>query len=387
MTSAEIVNLPSSRHVAAAASQATAVEQARAVAEVAAAVQVAQQNPRDETRAIERMRQSCRQPALAERAFYSLPRAGGRIEGETVHLARELIRCWTNADHGIRELRRDDDAGVSEMQAWAWDQELNVRASRSFIVPHARMAKDKTTGAKKREALVDLADIANNNNSVAARAVRETIFQVIPPWFKVEAAGICAKTLQDGGGKTLAQQVADAIAHFHSAWNVTVEQLETRIDRAHERWTSQDIGLLRVISGELERGEKRVEEEFPDHVPSTQRVTAAEIAAQQPPARSDVDEQPPAEAVAQPRAARMISRAQSTKLHAVLGELHASDRAYKLRVITALVGRPVESSNDLTQDEAKVAIDTLESIAQRDNPPENLAFIVEAAESNGGDEA
>ena len=239
-------------------SQGTAVEQARAVAEVAAAVQVAQQFPRDITRAIDQMRQSCRQPALAERAFYSLPRAGGRIEGETVHLARELARCWGNTDHGIRELRRDDEAGQSEMQAWAWDQEQNVRASRSFIVPHARMKRGN------RELLTDLADIANNNNSVAARAVRETIFQIIPPWFKVEAAAICAQTLQDGGGKTLAQQVADAIAHFSDTWNVTAEQLEKRLERERARWTAQDVGLLRVVSGEISRGEKRVDDEFGD---------------------------------------------------------------------------------------------------------------------------
>jgi hypothetical protein len=104
-------------------SQGTAVEQSRAVAEVAAAVRVAQDNPRDIPRAIAQMEQACRQSALANRAFYSLPRAGGRVEGSTVHLAREIGRCWTNIDYGIRELRRDDEAGVSEMQAWAWDQE------------------------------------------------------------------------------------------------------------------------------------------------------------------------------------------------------------------------------------------------------------------------
>jgi hypothetical protein len=258
--------------VAQSITQGTAIEQARAVAEVAAAVQVAQQNPRDVSRAIENMRQSCRQPALAERAFYSLPRAGGRVEGETVHLARELARCWGNVDHGIRELRRDDEGGESEMQAWAWDQEQNVRASRSFIVPHARMAKDKSTGQKRREPLMDLGDIANNNNSVAARAVRETIFQILPPWFKVEAAQIAASTLQDGGGKTREQQIADAIAHYSDTWNVAVKQLEERLQRPKNSWTVQDIALLRVISGELSRGEKRVDDEF-----GPEPVTAAEI--------------------------------------------------------------------------------------------------------------
>jgi hypothetical protein len=258
-----------------AATQATAVEQARAVAEVAAAVRVAQEFPRDVTRAIDRMRQACQQRALADRAFYAVPRAGGRVEGSTVHLARELAACWGNVDYGIRELRRDDDAGMSEMLAWAWDQETNVRSSRSFVVPHARMAgrgRDKT-----RERLIDLGDIANNNNSVAARAVRETIFTVLPVWFRVEAEETAARTLAGDGAasKTLAQQASDAAAHFESQWNVARAQLEERLGRPASHWTVQDLAALRVLSSEFTRGEKRVEEEFP--APQHQAVTADEI--------------------------------------------------------------------------------------------------------------
>lgn len=252
--------------------QTTAVEQARAVAEVAAAVRVAKEFPRDEARAYDRMRQACRQPALAERAFYSLPRAGGRIEGSTVHLARELARCWGNVDNGIRELSRDDERGESEIQAWAWDQEENNRVSRSFVVPHAIMATDKPTKTKYRKALTDLGDIVNNNNSVGARAVREVIKHVLPVAFVTEAEMLCAKTLQDGGGKTLPQQVADAIAHYRDTWNVTVEQLQDRVKRPSSKWTVQDLAGLRVLSGELTRGEKRVEEEF-----EANRVTAADV--------------------------------------------------------------------------------------------------------------
>lgn len=325
-------------------SQSTAVEQARAVAEVAAAVQVAQQNPRDVTRAIEQIRESCRQPALAERAFYSLPRGGRQIEGETVHLARELARCWGNCDHGIRELRRDDEGGESEMQAWAWDQEQNVRASRSFIVPHARMTK--VDGRKTREALMDLSDIANNNNSVAARAVRETIFQIIPPWLKVEAAAICASTLQDGGGKTLEQQIADAVTHFRDAWNVSVTELETRVSRKHDRWTPQDIGLLRVISGELQRGEKRVDEEF-----ATQRVTADEIISRHAP----TDEPPPSEP-----SDELILSAQRKRMFALYNELGITDRDERLADASAFLGHDVASSNELPREQASRLIDYLE---------------------------
>lgn len=261
----------------AAPSQATQVEQARAVAEVAAAVRVAQDNPRDESKAVERMRAACRQKALADRAFYSLPRAGGRVEGSSVHLAREIARCWSNVDYGIRELRRDDVKAESEMQAWAWDQEANVRSTRSFIVPHAIMAGRGSE--KRRKVLEDLTDIANNNNSVAARAVRETIFTILPVWFRTEAEALCAQTLQDGGGKTLPQQVAEVKAAFADNFGVTVAQLEARLDRPAQQWTPQDLGVLRIIGGELQRGEKTVAEVFPQPSLDAELAQNAEVQA------------------------------------------------------------------------------------------------------------
>ena len=239
-------------------SEATAIEQARAVAEVAAAVRVARDFPRDEQHAFQRMEQACGTQSLAERAFYSLPRAGGRVEGETVHLARELARCWGNIDYGVRELRRDDEAGVSEMQAWAWDQETNVRSSRSFVVPHAIMAN------KRRKALTDLGDIANNNNSVAARAVRETIFTVLPTPFRVAAIDICSAVLR-GEHQANRQEPADAAAAIVAGFanfGVNVQQLEAYVALPRDEWTPQTIGALRVLGGELNRGEKRVDDEF-----------------------------------------------------------------------------------------------------------------------------
>lgn len=267
-----------------ATTQQTAVEQARAVAEVAAAVKVAQEFPRDTTKALDQMRQACRQKALADRAFYSLPRAGGRVEGSTVHLARSLAACWGNVDYGIRELKRDDEAGESEMQAWAWDQETNVRSSRSFVVPHARMVGKGA--AKKRERLIDLGDIANNNNSVAARAVRETIFTVLPVWFVVEAEDIAAATLNGSGGdKPLAAQVADMIANYGSTFGVTKAQLEAYVALAAADWTPQTLAALRVLGGELNRGEKKVSDEFGGgEQEKPGKVTADEITGQPDPA-------------------------------------------------------------------------------------------------------
>jgi hypothetical protein len=274
MTAADLERIAQPRPVTlAASSEATAIEQARSVAEVAAAVRVAQDNPRDESKALDRMRQACSQRSLADRAFYSLPRAGGRVEGSTVHLAREIARCWGNLDYGIRELRRDDDAGQSEMQAWAWDQENNVRSTRSFIVPHAIMAN------KQRKKLTDLSDVANNNNSVAARAVRETIFSILPVWFRDEAEAIATKTINGGGeGKTLTQQIADAVKHYADQFNVTAAQIEERLERPRAEWTASDLAGLRVLAAEMSRGERHPDGEFPKPQKGGGKVTAEEIA-------------------------------------------------------------------------------------------------------------
>lgn len=253
-------------------SQATVVEQSRAVAEVAAAVRVAQDFPRDMGRAVEQMRQACAQPSLAQRAFYSLPRGGSRVEGSTVHLARELARTFGNVEYGIRETRRDDEAGVSEVLAWAWDVENNVRQSRGFVVPHARMARGS------RQALTDLADIANNNNSVAARALRECILTLLPVWFRDEAEAIAARTLAgESGGKPLPQQIADALAHYEQTFGIDAARLEARLGKKRAKWTAPDVAVLRVLSSELARGEKSVEDEFP-----AAPVSVAEIASVDP---------------------------------------------------------------------------------------------------------
>jgi hypothetical protein len=186
--------------------QATAVEQARAVAEAQASVVVAQQAPRDLTRVWAQMREACSTRAVAERAFYSVPNRGN---GASVHLARELARIWGNLQYAVRELRRDDDARESEIEAFAWDLQANTRVARTFQVPHMRMK------GRERQPLIDLSDIYANNQNTGARAVRECIFAVLPDAFVHEAQQICQQTLQgNGDGASAKDQIPAMVAAF-----------------------------------------------------------------------------------------------------------------------------------------------------------------------------
>lgn len=248
--------------------QGTAVEQSRAVAEVQAAIVVAQQCPRDVQQAVAQMRESCRQTALAERAFYRFPRAGGAVTGPSVHLARELARCWGNVQYGLAELRRDDEFGQSEMQAYAWDVQTNTRNSSTFVVPHKRDTKD---GAKQ---LTDMRDIYENNANNGARRVREAIYAILPPWFVEEAKELCSRTLRDGGGKPLAQRIADAVRVFQEQ-GVTTDQLEQKLGRPSAKWTEHDVAQLGITFKSIQRGEITVEDEFPAPRQTVEEITQA----------------------------------------------------------------------------------------------------------------
>jgi hypothetical protein len=258
--------------------QATAVEQARAVAEVQAAVVVAQSVPRDVTRAIGEMRDSCGRLGLANRAFYAVRNRGN---GPSVHLARELARIWGNIQYGVHELRRDDDAGESEVQAFAWDVQTNTRSTRTFVVPHARMKEGK------RQKLTDLGDIYLSNQNVGARAVRECIFTLLPPWFTEEAQDLCRKTLEHGEGVPLLDRIANMVKAFEEL-GVTVAQLERKTGAKRGTWTAGTVAEMAIAYQSITRDGLAPEEVLGDERPVTAaEITGAAPAADEPTAAQD----------------------------------------------------------------------------------------------------
>jgi hypothetical protein len=245
--------------------QSTAVEQSRAVAEVQAAIYVARQFPRDVGRSRSAMQAACGTMALAEKAFYKFPRAGGSVEGSTIHLAKTLAQAWGNIQYGVSEMRRDDEYRQSEMQAWAWDVEANTRHVLTFIVPHAKFAN------KQVQQLVDLRDIYENNANNGARRLREAIFAVIPDFFIDEAEELCRETLNKGDGKPIEQRVEGAIAVFQKL-GVNADRLEQKLGRPRAQWTGADIAQLLITHKSIDRREITVAEVFPQA-----RVTGSEI--------------------------------------------------------------------------------------------------------------
>lgn len=237
-------------------SQATTVEQSRAITEVQAAVVVAQSHPRDKSRALNEALESCRTREVAESAFFKFNRGGGSVAGETIHLARELARCWGNIDYKISELNRDDEAGSSEMLAVAWDLETNARSSLTFIVPHLR---DKKGGAVR---LTDVRDIYENNANMGARRLRECIFAVLPPYLVKSAADECRSTLERGESE---EPITVRISKLLSAFaqiGIDKARIEAKLGPV-SHFTPVDLANVRIAYQSIRRGEIMADEEFP----------------------------------------------------------------------------------------------------------------------------
>lgn len=380
--------------------QATAIEQSRAVAEVHAAILVAQRCPRDIQAAIAAMRESCAQFALAERAFYRVPRGGKTASDISVHLARDLARVWGNIQYGVDEMRRDDEHGQSEMRAWAWEVQTNTRISAIFIVPHKRDSKD---GPPKP--LVDLQAIYENNANAGARRVRGCIQAVLPPWFVEEAKQRCRRTIMDGpldeNGKprqTLEQRVADVIATF-AELRVTEDDLARKLGRPTSRWTAFDLADLIVIGKSIRNGEVTRDEEFPpalvvpaelvgpsqpDDIVDQLQPNEAEAA---PPAadpeHTDSSAEPVAEQPTEPADERAPA-ALVNKLRAELKDLGVIGTEV-LHVMRILVGRPLRTSTDITTQEGARVADILLRIRSSDDPTRALdQVLAESKESQQG---
>ncbi|MDO3261399.1 hypothetical protein P5V33_15795 [Mycobacteroides abscessus subsp. abscessus] len=248
-----------------AVSQATSVEQSRAVAEVQSAVIVAQQIPRDMQRAEAEMRDACGRMTMAEQAFYQVKNRG---TGPSVHLMRELARVWGNVQYGVNELHRDDNRAESEVLAWAWDVQTNTRATRTFIVPHARMKQGR------RQELTDLGDITNNNNNAGARAVRECISAILPKWFTEEAQNICKNTIENGEGVPLPKRVEIMLGKFREI-GITEAQLETKIGKKRGAWDAGDVAQMGITYTSITRDGMDKAEAFPVTSSLTEEITAA----------------------------------------------------------------------------------------------------------------
>lgn len=182
------------------------IEQSRAISETQAAMIVAQKFPRNENESYNKIMTACKRLSLAESGIYAFRRGGAMVTGPSIRLAEVLARCWGNTDYGFRELGRTNNS--SEIEAYCWDMEANVKSTRTFTVKHWRDTKGGGYAIEQERDKYEL--IANQ----AQRRVRACILGIIPGDIVEAAVNACQKTLQGGDGRPIEDQVRDMLIAF-----------------------------------------------------------------------------------------------------------------------------------------------------------------------------
>ena len=220
------------------------VEQHRAIAEVQGAIVLAKKFPRDQISAMDRILVTCQRPGLAEQALYSYARGGSEITGPSIRLAEALAQNWGNLNFGIKELEQRN--GESTVEAYCWDMETNVRQCKSFQVKHERHTRK---GSYKLEDPRDIYEAVANQG---ARRLRACILGIIPGDVIDTAVSQCEQTLKAKADVT--PEAMKKLVEAFSAYHVTKEQIEKRIQRRLDSITPAQLIQLRKIYNSLKDG-------------------------------------------------------------------------------------------------------------------------------------
>lgn len=249
----QLVNNPfGDRKAVATATGVGASDQERAIQEVQAALVIAKKFPRDPIEAMDKILQMCTRPTLAESALYSYSRGGSDITGPSIRLAECIAQGWGNMQAGVRELSQHGNE--SQVEAFAWDLESNMRVTKVFTVPHIRHTK---SGVKT---LTDPRDIYETIANNGARRLRACILGVVPGDVVEAATKQCEVTLASTADTSpdAMKKVVEAFKKF----GVTKEQIEKRIQRRMDAIQPAQVVMLRKIYTSLKDGMSSPEEWF-----------------------------------------------------------------------------------------------------------------------------
>ncbi len=229
-----------------------AVGEAREIAEVKAAMAVAQMYPRDQRKAMDRILNACARPTLAEKAQYAFARGGQEITGPSIRLAETIAQGWGHLQYGMREL--SNVGGASEVEAYCWDLESNVRKSIQFTVSHVRNTK------KGSYALTDSRDIYENVANNGARRVRACILAIVPGDVVEAAEQACEQTLR-AKVDISPERIAKLLEAF-ATFGVDKEAIEKKIQRRMDSILPAQVVSLGRIYNSLRDGMSKPHEWF-----------------------------------------------------------------------------------------------------------------------------
>ena len=213
--------------------------ESQAMATVQAMVLMAKKFPRDEAGAMNKILDDCTRVSLAQEAIYQFPRGGQQVTGPSIRLAEVLAKNWGNIEYGIIELT--SDGGRSQVMAYCWDLETNVRQQRVFVTEHVR---DKRGGGKTL--LTTQRDIYEHTANQGARRVRACILGIIPRDV-IEAAVDQIYLTLNNSMDAPDEEIVKLITAFSENFQVPKNALQKRLGKNLKAATAADVLRFRQI--------------------------------------------------------------------------------------------------------------------------------------------
>lgn len=183
----------------------------------------------------------------AESMFYTLPRAGKKIQGPSIRMAEVVGACYGNLRYGARIV--STDSSFITAQGACHDLEKNIAISYEI----RRRITDKT-GKRFNDDMIQ-----TTGNAAMSIALREAIFRVVPRSL-FNSIYEAAKTTAIGKAKTMSEQRHGAFDWFKKA-GATEPQLLAFLERKGiDDVTTEDIVTLRGLVTSIKEGDITIED-------------------------------------------------------------------------------------------------------------------------------
>ena len=221
---------------------------------------LARQFERDVNKAFAKSLQHCKRPAFAQEAMYVFPRAGTKIEGPSVKLARALAASWGNIRTGFRIASMDEE--YVHLLGFCLDLETNTW--QEYPSKFKRLVQRKRDGktAWVRPDERDLRELIGRHGAICER---NAILKVLPPDLVGDAVATVRKTLELAASGEIEEDREKAlrsiIVGFHSLL-VTKEHLEDYLEHPIEAISPEELADLRGVYRSISEGNSRADEHF-----------------------------------------------------------------------------------------------------------------------------
>lgn len=226
------------------------IMESKAMQEARTEIQMAKMFPRDMAEVNTLVTQEFENFALANKAMYKFPRGGKDITGLSIRAAEALARSYGNMNFGFKILEQDEES--TNVVAFSWDKQRNVRVEREMRIQHFIKKKDGSTLKKE-----DPRDLLEHVNSWAQRGVRSTILEIVPKGLQDRAESIIKGTLERGPANIPhAEQINHLVVAF-SKVGVPKEYIEKYLSHPVAAMTPQEkVDLIGIYNSIRDRQAK-----------------------------------------------------------------------------------------------------------------------------------